>query len=117
VGNHDAPAHHEAHGEDLQHLLVGDPFLLAAHDMIGDAVVAAEHQRGHQAEQLLRLDAQRSRLVGPVVQGKEAIDGEIPAAQNDGIHPFPEGAEVGEGAGRLIRHVARESEDPGIRIR
>ena len=66
------------------------PFLVAPRHVIGHAVVAPEHQRRDQAEHLLRLAAERARLVGALVEGEEAVDGEIARAEDQLVHPGAE---------------------------
>src|SRR5688572_7124402 len=73
--------------------------------MVGDAVVAAEHQGGDQAEHFL--------------EGEEPVDGEIPRVPDDVVHPFAEFPEPGE-RGWLVWHAgplrhAERSEAAGLR--
>ena len=63
-------------------------------DVIGDTIVAAQHQAGHQAEHFLGLGAEGARLVGAVVERKEAIDGEVARAEDEVIHSRAERIEV-----------------------
>jgi hypothetical protein len=64
VRDDDGAAHDQGHGEGLEELVVGDAFLLAADHVVGDAVVAAEHHRGDEPQQLLGLHGERAGLVG-----------------------------------------------------
>src|SRR5512146_1213855 len=117
MGNHDAPAHHQPHREQLLELLVGHALFGAAKDVVGDAVVAAEHERGDQAEHLLDLGAEHAGLVGPVVQREEAVDREVAGAQDRVVHPGAERLEVGEGIGHGLKSkhglVFTQSSDRG----
>ena len=72
VRDHDAAAHHQPDREGLEHLVAVDAGLLALGDVVADAVVAAQHQRGDQAQQLLGLHVQRAGLVGLGIEREEA---------------------------------------------
>jgi hypothetical protein len=50
--------------------------------MVSDAVVAAEHGGGDETEELLGLGAQRAGLVGLMIEGEEALDAEMAAAED-----------------------------------
>src|ERR671932_703834 len=71
VGDHDRTADHEPDGEDLEELVVGDPLPGTLDHVVGDAIVAAEDQRRHEAQHLLDLGAQRAVFVGAPVQVEE----------------------------------------------
>ena len=96
VRNGDRSPDHQRHVEGLEELVAGDAFLAAAHDVIGDAVVAAQHQRGHEPEQLLGLHRQRAFLVGPRVEREEALDLEVAALVDAGVHLLAEFTELGQ---------------------
>jgi hypothetical protein len=106
VWNHDAPPHDQSHREDLEELLPRDALFVAADHVVGDAVVAAEDHRRHQAEHLLLLGAEGARFVGAGVEREEAVDGQIARAEDDVVHPRPEGVEIvdrtAHGVGRFV---------------
>ncbi len=72
--------------------------------MVGDAVVAPQHHRGHESHQLFGLGIQRARLVRPGVQREEPIDVEVARRVDCGVHlvaKMPELLDVpGVGHGR-----------------
>jgi len=55
-------------------LLRGRAFLLAADRVVEDAVVAAEHQGGDEAQEFLGLGVQGPRPIGLPVQAEKALD-------------------------------------------
>src|SRR5258706_1988657 len=57
-------------------------FFAAAHEMVRDAVVAAENGAGDQAEEFFGFGAERAGLIGLMVEGEEALDAEVAAAEN-----------------------------------
>src|SRR6266581_2227217 len=50
--------------------------------MIGNAIVAAEDRGGDQSKQFFCLGAERARLVGLMVESKEALDAEVAASED-----------------------------------
>jgi hypothetical protein len=98
VRDHDAAADHQADRERLEHLVAVDAGLLALGHVVADAVVAAQHHRGHQAEQLLGLHVQRAGLVGLGVEREEPAHHLVGLGQDALVHAL---AELGEGADPL----------------
>ena len=86
-----------------------DALLVAPDHVIGDAVVAAQHQGGDQPKHFLRLHAQRAGLVGPAVESEEAIDREVAGAQNQVVHPGAKGIEIREGIGHGGQYITQPS--------
>src|SRR6202040_946804 len=68
--------------EGVDDLFALPAFFAAAHEMVGDAIVAAENGAGDQAEEFLGLGAERAGLVGLMVEGEEALDAEVAAAED-----------------------------------
>ncbi len=63
--------------------LVALPALFAAtHEMVGDAIVAAQHGGGDQAEEFLGLGAERTGLVSLMVEREEALYAEVAAGED-----------------------------------
>src|SRR6266699_509051 len=50
--------------------------------MIGNAIVTAQNRRGDQSKQFFCLGAERARLVGLMVESKEALDAEVAASED-----------------------------------
>src|SRR6266852_4833138 len=76
------PPDDQRHIERVDHFLALPTLFAAAHQVIGDAVVAAQHRRGHQAEELFVFGAERARLVGLMIQREKSFDAEMAAAEN-----------------------------------
>jgi hypothetical protein len=94
VRDHDTPSNDQPYCKHLEQLFIRRPFLGTPDHMVGDAVVAPEHQRCDQAEHLLRFRAERAGVVRPAVQREETVDGEIALPGDDVVHPGAEGVEV-----------------------
>src|SRR5450759_64382 len=77
----------EQHG--ARHALFG-----TAGEMIRHAVIAAEHERRNEAEQLLGFPVERACFVGACVEREEAVDNQISLAQDFFVHPFAKLAEL-----------------------
>jgi len=93
VGDDDGAADDQPHVEGLEELVVGDALFLAADDVVGDAVVAAQHHRRDQAEQLLGLHVECAGLVAAGVEREEALDLEVAGLQDALVHALAEPAE------------------------
>jgi hypothetical protein len=72
-----------------RHVLLG-----AAGEMIRHAIIAAEHERCYEPEQLLGFDVERTGFVGARVEREKPIDDEISLAQDLSIHPLAKLAEL-----------------------
>jgi len=90
-------SHDEANAERLEHLVARHAFFGAAHDVVGDAVVAAQHERSHEAEQFLGLHVERAAFVGAAIEVEEPVDDEIVLAEDARVHALAELPELGEG--------------------
>lgn len=106
VRNHDGSAHHQADRQRLEEFGFRDAFLHAPVDVVRDAVVAAEDEGGHEAEQLLGATGQRTVVVDAVVESEEPPDVEVLDREDALVETLAEGAKlvnaVGHG-GRLHR--------------
>ena len=103
--NDDRATDNQADGEALEDLGPGDTLLGAASEMIRDAVIAPQHQRSDEAEQLLGLDVERAGFVGAGVERKEAVDDEVPFIENLDVQTRAELDEVLERSVVLVRSV------------
>src|SRR2546422_2651873 len=82
VRNGDGAADDERDVEGVNDLVTLPTFFAAAHQMIGDAVVAAEHCGGHEAQEFLGLGAERAGFVGLMIESEETLHAEMAAAEN-----------------------------------
>src|SRR5258708_37071553 len=64
VRNNNRTAYHQPHAEYLEELIAGYSRVAAFGDVVTDAVVAAQHERGDQTHHFLGLGRQRAGLVG-----------------------------------------------------
>src|SRR5690606_5336324 len=96
VGDDDGAADDEGDGEGLEELLVGEAELGAADEVVGDAVVAAEDERGDEAEELLGGGVEGSILVDAGVEGPEAADLEVALVEDALVQLLAEAMEVFE---------------------
>ncbi|KAG1449444.1 hypothetical protein G6F57_016628 [Rhizopus arrhizus] len=96
VRDHDRAADHQADREGLEELFAGHPGVLALGHVVADAVVAAQHHRGHQAQQFLGLHVQRAGLVGLRIQREEAAHHLVRFAQDALVHALAEFGELGD---------------------
>ena len=85
-----------------KNFVAGDAFFRAADDVIGDAVIATQDQRRHQAEQLLRLHVECTAFVGAAIEVEEAIDDEVVLAQDARVHALAELTELGQRAAGVV---------------
>ena len=106
--DHDGAADDQAHGERFLELGRGHAALGALDDVVADAVVAAQHQRGDEAEQLFGLGGQRAVLVRFTVEAEETLDHPVVAGQNALVGRNALGLELVEGFGHgcLLMRVA-----------
>ena len=74
VRDADGATHEVGHGKHLEDFGTGDANLVASAEVVADAVVAAEHHRGYEAEQLLGFYVERPGFVGGFVEGKKAVE-------------------------------------------
>ncbi len=103
--NHDRPADNETDRERLEDLGTGDSLLRAAGEMIRDAIIAPQHQRRDEAEELLGLDVERAGFSGAGVERKEPVDNEVPFVENLDVKTLAELDEVLERSTMLVRNV------------
>lgn len=82
MGNSNRTTHHERHAERVDDFFAVPTLFGGADQVIGDAIVAAQHCAGDQTEQFLGLGSERAGLVGLMVQRKEAFNAEVAAAKN-----------------------------------
>jgi hypothetical protein len=80
--NGDGAADNEGDVEGVYDVVALPAFFATAHEMVGDAVVATENGAGDQTEQLLGLAAERTGLVGLMVECEEPLDAEMAAAED-----------------------------------
>src|SRR5579859_1150345 len=66
--NDDRASHDKSDIHGLHDLFTTNAFLVAARDMICDAIVTTKHERGDQAEHLLGPGIECPRLIGPMIQ-------------------------------------------------
>src|SRR5712692_9353005 len=101
VRDGDGAADDERDVKSVDDFVAVPAFFAAADKMVGDAIVAAEHSGGHQAEELLCFCAERARLISLMVQREEAFDAEMAAGEDFFVEvgaKFLEGVEVGHGS-------------------
>ena len=103
--NDDRAADNETDREALEDLGTRDALLGAASEMIRDAVIAPQHQRRDEAEQLLGPDVERAGLVGAGVEGEEPVDDKVPFIENLDVQTRAELDEVLERSVMLVRNV------------
>src|SRR5713101_1136811 len=82
VRNGDGAADDERDVEGVNNLVALPTFFVAAHQMISDAVVAAEHGGRDEAQQFLGLGTEGAGFVGLMIESKEALHAEVAAAEN-----------------------------------
>src|ERR1700758_3585861 len=75
-------AYDESDIQGVDNFVALPAFLAAAHKMVGDTVITAEHRGSNQAEQFLGFGAELAGFIGLVVQGEEALHAQVAAAQN-----------------------------------
>jgi hypothetical protein len=103
--NDDRPTNDETDREALEDLGTGDALLGATSEMICDAVIAPEHERGDEAEQLLGPDIESAGLVGAGVEGEEPVNDKVPFIENLDVQTRAELDEVLERSIMLVRDV------------
>src|SRR5579864_5965347 len=82
VRDGDGAADDQSDVEGVDNLVAFPAFFAAAHEMIGYAIIAAQHGGGDQTEQFLGLRAERAGLVGLMVEGEEAFYAEVATAED-----------------------------------
>jgi len=82
VRDSDGAADDEGDVEGVDDLFALPAFFDAEHEVVGDAVVAAEDGAGDQAEKFLCFGAERAGFVGLMVEREEALDAKVAAAED-----------------------------------
>src|SRR5260370_17038716 len=82
VWDSDGAADDEGDVKSVDDLFALPPFFAAAHEMLGDAIVAAANGGSDQAEKFLGLGAEGAGLVGLMVEGEKTLDAEVAAAED-----------------------------------
>jgi len=103
--NDDRATNDETDREALENLGPSDALLGAASEMIRDAVIAPEHERSDEAEQLLGPDIESAGLVGAGVEGEEPVDDKVPFIENLDVQTRAELDEVLERSTMLVRSL------------
>src|SRR5260370_36499344 len=87
VRNGNGAAHDQGDIQRVDDFFALPAFFAAALQMIGDAIVAAEHGRGHESEALFGLCAEGTRLVGLMVQCEKTLHTDMAAGEEsfDGL--------------------------------
>ncbi len=67
--------------------------------MVGDAIIAAQHGGGDQAEEFFGFGAERAGLVGLMVEGEEALYAEVAATEDFFVEVGAKFLEVVEAVG------------------
>src|SRR5260370_9324469 len=75
--------------------------------MIGNAIVTAQNGRGDQSKQFFCLGAERARLVGLMVESKEALNAEVAATEDFLV-------QVGTKSLKVFQPTCHDS--PGVQI-
>lgn len=97
VRDHDAPTDDEGDVESIVEFGVAEPGLDALPEVVVDAVVAAQHGAGDEAEQFLRPPIEGAVAVGRRVEGEEAPDADVVLLVEDSaVHPGAMRLEGGE---------------------
>ena len=103
--NDDRATDNETDREALEDLGTGDALLGTASEVIRDAVIAPQHERGDEAEQLLGPDVERAGLVGAGIEREEPVDDKVPFVQNLDVQTLAELDELIERSNMLVRSV------------
>src|SRR5713226_4648974 len=82
----DRAAHHERDVKGVHELFARDSAIRALLDMIRNAVVAAQNNRGRESHQLLRLLIERALFVSLRVEREKSFDAEVAAAEQLLVH-------------------------------
>ena len=116
VRNDDRAAHDQPHAERLEELVAVHAGVAALRHVVRNAVVAAQHHRGDEAEQLLRLHVERAGLVGLGVEREEAAHHLVVFREDALVHALAEIGDIGQGNNRMpigLRwHVIDQVNDP-----
>lgn len=84
--NDDGAANDIGHCKDLVQLGCGNTLLIAFAQVVFDAVVAAQHHAGHEAQHLLGLRAQRPFFISVGVEVPEPFHHQVVLAEDHFIH-------------------------------
>ena len=103
--NDDRATDNQADGEALENLGTGDALLGTPGEVIRDAIIAAEDERGDETEELLGPNVERARFVGAGVEGEKAVDDKIPFVENLDVQTLAELTEVLERSRMLVRNI------------
>ena len=103
--NDDRTTDNETDGEALEDLGTSDALLGAASEMIRNAVITPQHERGDEAEQLLGPDIESAGLVGAGIESEEPVDDKVPFIENLDIQTRAELDEVLERSTMLVRNL------------
>ena len=112
VRDDNAAAHNQRHVQCFRQLRVIESQIDALVQVVIDAVVAAQHRRCHETQQLLRPWIERAIFVCRAVESEEALDAQMIDLANARIHTCPVCAELldaigcvsGGGVGMCVVH-------------
>jgi hypothetical protein len=82
VGDGNGASDDQGHVQGVNDFVAFPASFPAAHEVVGDAIVAAENHGSDKAKKFLSAGVERAWIVGLVVEGKEALDAEMPAAKD-----------------------------------
>ena len=82
----DRAANHERDIEGVHELFARDSAIRALLDVISNAIVAAQNNRGRQAHQLLRFLIERASFVSLCVEREKSFDAEVAAPEQLLVH-------------------------------
>lgn len=82
----DRAAHDERDVEGVHELFARNAAIRALLDMISNAIVAAQNNRGRESHQFLRFLIQRAVFVSLRVERKESFDAQVAAAEQLLVH-------------------------------
>ena len=80
------PADDQRHVEGVQKLFARHVLLDALKHVIRYAVIAPEHERRYEPEQLFRFGIERAAFLGLMIERKESLDAKMLAAQYSLVH-------------------------------
>ena len=90
----DRSAHEQTDAQRLQELIAGDLFFVALDDVMLDAIVASQDERGRETQQLLRLPGESTRTMGLRVKAEEPLDAQVTVLHHDLVQRFSLGLKV-----------------------
>lgn len=82
----DRAAHHERDVEGVHELCARDAAIRALLDVISNAIVATQDNRGRESHQLLRFLVERAVFVSLRVERKESFDAQVAAVEQLFVH-------------------------------